>query len=57
METTRAERIRLGIFILFTLLLVIGTVAFIIGKELMERNTPYFTRFTESVDGLNLGAK
>lgn len=57
METTRAERIRLGIFILLTLLLVIGTVAFIIGKELMERNTPYFTRFTESVDGLNLGAK
>lgn len=57
METTRAERIRLGIFIFFTLALVLGTVVFLVGKQLTERTTSFHTRFTESVDGLNPGAK
>jgi len=57
METTRAERIRLGIFIFFTLSLLVGTAAFLVGKSLMENNILYYTRFTESVDGLNPGAK
>jgi len=57
METTKAERIRLGIFVLFMSLLILGTVAFLVGQKITEKYTPYKTRFTESVDGLNPGAK
>jgi phospholipid/cholesterol/gamma-HCH transport system substrate-binding protein len=57
METTKAERIRLGIFVLVMSLLVLGTTAFLIGKKITEKYTPYKTRFAESVDGLNPGAK
>jgi len=57
METTKAERIRLGIFVMLMSFLVLGTAAFLIGKKITEKFTPYKTRFTESVDGLNPGAK
>jgi len=57
METTKAERIRLGIFVMLMSFLVLGTAAFLIGKKITEKYTPYKTRFTESVDGLNPGAK
>jgi phospholipid/cholesterol/gamma-HCH transport system substrate-binding protein len=57
METTKAERIRLGIFMLFISLLILGTVAFLIGKKITEKYISYKTRFMESVDGLNPGAK
>jgi len=57
METTKAERIRLGIFVMLMSCLVLGTAAFLIGKKITEKFTPYKTRFTESVDGLNPGAK
>lgn len=57
METTRGERIRLGLFIAITLALIAGTAIFLVGKQLTEKKSTYHTRFTESVDGLNLGAK
>jgi len=57
METTKAERIRLGIFVLFMSSLILGTAAFLIGKKITEKYIPYKTRFIESVDGLNPGAK
>jgi len=57
METTKAERIRLGIFVLCMSFLILGTAAFLIGKKITEKYIPYKTRFTESVDGLNPGAK
>jgi len=37
--------------------LILGTAAFLIGKKITEKFTPYKTRFMESVDGLNPGAK
>ncbi|MDR0517881.1 MAG: MlaD family protein [Fibromonadaceae bacterium] len=57
METTKAERIRLGIFVLTMSFLVLGTTAFLIGKKITEKYTQYKTSFAESVDGLNPGAK
>jgi len=57
METTKAERIRLGIFVMLMSFLVFGTAAFLIWQKITEKFTPYKTRFTESVDGLNPGAK
>jgi len=57
METTKAERIRLGIFVLFVSSMILGTAAFLVGKKITEKYIPYKTRFMESVDGLNPGAK
>jgi phospholipid/cholesterol/gamma-HCH transport system substrate-binding protein len=57
METTKAERIRLGIFVLTVSFMVLGTAAFLVGKKITEKFIPYKTRFMESVDGLNSGAK
>jgi len=57
METTKAERIRLGIFVLVVSSMILGTAAFLVGKKITEKYIPYKTRFMESVDGLNPGAK
>ncbi|MDR2555168.1 MAG: MlaD family protein [Fibromonadaceae bacterium] len=57
METTKAERIRLGIFVLCVSSMILGTAAFLVGKKITEKYIPYKTRFMESVDGLNPGAK
>jgi len=57
METTKAERIRLGIFVLVVSSMILGTAAFLVGKKITEKFIPYKTRFMESVDGLNPGAK
>jgi len=57
METTKAERIRLGIFVLCVSSMILGTAAFLVGKKITEKFIPYKTRFMESVDGLNPGAK
>jgi len=57
METTKAERIRLGIFVLVVSSMILGTAAFLVGKKITEKYIPYKTRFMESVDGLNAGAK
>jgi phospholipid/cholesterol/gamma-HCH transport system substrate-binding protein len=37
--------------------LITGTAAFLIWQKITEKYTPYRTRFSESVDGLNPGAK
>ena len=42
---------------LFMSSLILGTAAFLIGKKITEKYIPYKTRFIESVDGLNPGAK
>jgi len=57
METTKGERIRLGIFMAITVLLVLGFGVFFLGKRLSNENVMYHTRFSESVDGLVPGAK
>jgi phospholipid/cholesterol/gamma-HCH transport system substrate-binding protein len=57
MDTTRGERIRLGIFLLASTLLILGVVALVVGQRIMTTHIPYYTRFTESVSGLNPGAK
>jgi len=37
--------------------MILGTAAFLLGKKITEKYIPYKTRFMESVDGLNPGAK
>lgn len=57
METTKAERIRLGIFMLVGMIIIFAIGFFYVGKNFTERKVVYYTKFSESVSGLNIGAK
>ena len=57
MEITKGERIRLGLFLSFGLAAILGILFFYVGQRLMIVRAQYFTRFNESVAGLNPGAK
>ncbi|MCR5029128.1 MAG: MlaD family protein [Fibrobacter sp.] len=57
MDTTRTERIRLGIFLLICLGLAIGFTVFIAQQQLSKHKTDYYTIFSESVIGLSIDAK
>jgi len=57
METTRAERIRLGIFLLICLAGVLGFVGYLIGEKIHNQKIHYYTIFSESVQGLSLDAR
>ncbi len=57
MDTTRTERIRLGIFLLICLGTAIGFTVFIAQQQLSNKKTHYYTIFSESVIGLSIDAK
>ncbi len=53
---TRAEKIRLGIFLAVSLLLLAATLLALIGPELWETRPHYSIRFRQSVSGLDEGS-
>lgn len=57
MDTTRTERIRLGIFLMICLGTAIGFTVFIAQQQLSNKKTHYYTVFSESVIGLSIDAK
>lgn len=57
MQPTKSEQVRLGIFLILGGLLILGIGAFFVGRQMLVHKTPYYTRFFESVNGLNPGAK
>ncbi|MCK9182610.1 MAG: MlaD family protein [Fibrobacteraceae bacterium] len=57
METTRTERIRLGIFLSVLILGALAFIGYVIGARVMVKNVNYYTVFSESVEGLTRGAK
>lgn len=57
METTKTERIRLGIFLLICLGVIFGFTFYLIGQKLRDNRVPYYTIFKESVQGLSKDAK
>lgn len=57
MDTTRTERIRLGIFLLICLGAAVGFTVFIAQQQLSNQKTRYYTVFSESVIGLSVDAK
>lgn len=57
METTRAERIRLGLFLLLCIVGVLGFAGYLIGQKVREQKISYFAIFSESVQGLALDAR
>ncbi len=56
MDVSKAEKARLGIFIIGTSAVLIAILFFMVGKRLLTPTVPYFTRLDESVSGLELGA-
>ena len=54
--TTRAQKVRLGIFMLLALLLLLGGVATLAGLKLWNPKDRYSVRFAESVSGLEAGS-
>jgi phospholipid/cholesterol/gamma-HCH transport system substrate-binding protein len=56
MEATRAEKARLGMFLIFTVSALVLCVFFMIGRKLTTKSDPYFTRISESVTGLETGS-
>ena len=55
MEVTKAEKARLGIFLLGAAGLLCLIVFLMLGKHFFVKKVPYFTRLQESVSGLELG--
>lgn len=56
MEVSKAEKARLGAFVIGSLTLLAGAVFFLVGKKIFTHKTPYFTRMVESVSGVELGS-
>ncbi|MBF0431573.1 MAG: MCE family protein [Fibrobacteria bacterium] len=52
MQVTRAEKIRLGVFITFTLVSLAGILFYMLGKHLIKKEDIYYIKYEESVDGL-----
>jgi len=55
MDVSKAEKARLGVFLLATVGLLAVVVFAMIGKRIFTEKVPYFTRLSESVSGLELG--
>jgi phospholipid/cholesterol/gamma-HCH transport system substrate-binding protein len=55
MDVSKAEKARLGIFLLGSGALLVAILFIIVGKKVFTKKVPYFTRLSESVSGLELG--
>jgi phospholipid/cholesterol/gamma-HCH transport system substrate-binding protein len=56
MEATRAEKARLGIFLVVIAAAAVALILFLIGGRLFMRTDEYFTRLDESITGLGPGS-
>lgn len=55
---TRAQKVRLALFLLFSGLLLVGFVFLLAGLQFLEKRDTYFIEFKEvSVGGLNIGSQ
>jgi len=55
MDVSRAEKARLGIFLIGTAVLLVVVIFALVGKKIFTKKVPYFTRLSETVSGLELG--
>jgi phospholipid/cholesterol/gamma-HCH transport system substrate-binding protein len=55
MDVSKAEKTRLGIFLLGTFAFLAVILFLMVGKKLFTKQVTYFTKLTESVSGLELG--
>lgn len=56
MEATRAEKTRLGIFILVVTAIFVVSILFLVGGKIFSRTDEYYTRMEESITGLEPGS-
>jgi phospholipid/cholesterol/gamma-HCH transport system substrate-binding protein len=56
MEATRAEKARLGVFLVALAAAGVALVLFLVGGRLLVRTDEYFTRLDESITGLGPGS-
>lgn len=54
--STRAQKLRLGIFMILAVLLFLGSVGTLAGIKLLNPRDRYYVRFTDSVSGLEVGS-
>jgi phospholipid/cholesterol/gamma-HCH transport system substrate-binding protein len=55
MDVSRAEKARLGVFLIGTAAFMLLVLFFMVGKKIFTRKVAYYTRITETVSGLELG--
>ncbi len=55
MDVSKAEKARLGAFLLGSAGLLVTVLFILVGKHLFIKKVPYYTRLAESVSGLELG--
>lgn len=53
---TRAQKVRLGIFLIFSLVILFATIGTLAGLKLIQKNDSYTIKFSESLAGLERGA-
>mgnify|MGYP003564474005 CR=1 FL=1 len=53
---TKAQKIRLGVFMLLAFLLLVGTVGTLAGIQMWNPRDIYFVSYKESVSGLDIGS-
>jgi phospholipid/cholesterol/gamma-HCH transport system substrate-binding protein len=56
MSVTRAQKVRLGIFVLVSTVLLGAMVMVLVGGRLTRKEDDYYARFAETVSGLEIGA-
>jgi phospholipid/cholesterol/gamma-HCH transport system substrate-binding protein len=56
LDISRSEKVRLGAFLVISVVMLFSTLAYLIGKKMWEEKIEYYTILAESVDGLNPGA-
>lgn len=54
--TTRAQKLRLGVFMLLALLILLGSIGTLAGLKMWNPRDRYTTRFDESISGLEIGS-
>ncbi len=54
--STRAQKIRLGIFMILAILLFLGSVGALAGVKFFNPRDRFYVRYTESVSGLEVGS-
>ena len=54
--STRAQKIRLGIFMILAILLFLGSIGTLAGVKFFNPRDLYYVRYTESVSGLEVGS-
>ena len=53
---TRGQKVKLGIFLLISVLLLVGVLGVLVGVNVFQERDNYLVRFEQSISGLDVGA-